>query len=307
MRQFPVRRAPFTRSPATRTPGRTLSIALTAALLAVLSACGGGGNSTGTGNEPGATPTPGSLGLVDPATLPGELMFFDYTTGVFVSLVVDPLDRDYAHVFVAVDGAGVAWSLEPGTVEPGADGGLAYTIDGPAKLAVGAIPDPVQGPNYAPGGAWEEATLAVSLAVQPDLVTASGTATLNGTVYTFASTPPSNDGGEVAEAVNVALVAGNWHTIWEHLDAAGQAKFTPDHWMQLGTAFESEFDSIDSAEVVGVRYLVQPGILPFRAFADTVVETTTGSVHTTWTATQELIYERGAWRIHSMGQMQETL
>jgi hypothetical protein len=288
-------------------PGRILYLALTAMLFAALSACSGPGSTISPDHEPGATATPGSPVPGDPATFPRELMFFDYTTGLFVSMVVDPLDRDFGHVFVAVDGAGVAWSLEPGRVDLGADGGLTYTADGPGKFAVGAVPDPVQGPNYASAGAWEEATLAVSVIVQPDLMTATGTATVNGTAYTFASQPPSNDGGQVAEEVNAALVTGNWLTIWEHLDAAGQAKFTPDHWGQLGAAFESEFDSIDSAEVLGVRYLVQPGILPFRAFADTIVETTTGDARTTWAATQELVYERGAWRVHSMGQMQEML
>lgn len=304
-----------------RTPGRILRGAWTAALVAVIAACGAGsaapadepvgiGPANANANKPStfeatAAPTPGQLALVDPATLPRELTFFDHVTGIFVAVVVDPLDRDYGHVTVAIDGAGVAWSLEPGAIET-TSSGLSYNAAGPARLDTGAIPDTLYGPNYMLSGAIEDATLAVDLAVEADLLTAAATIELNGSTYVFNASAPELDAGAVAEVANAALVGGDWQTIWEHLEADGQAKFTPEHWLALGQAFETEFDSIDAAQLVGVRYLVQPGILPFRAFADTTVVTTTNDVSTNWNATQKLVYERGAWRLESMGQMEEA-
>ena len=304
-----------------RTPGRTARIAFLATIVATVAACGGGAaatpdqsNSIGPAGSTrqahaspttAAEPTAAQLALVDPASLPRELTFFDHKTAIFIGVVVDPLDRDYGHVTIAIDGVGVAWSLEPGSIE-NRETSLAYSMSGPARLDRGAMPDTLHGPNFSLSGVIEDATLNVDVAVEQDLVTATATIVLNGTTYVFTAEGPEMNAGAVAETANAALVAGDWQSIWDNLEADGQARFTPEHWIELGKAFESEFDSIDSAELVGVRYLVQPGVLPFRAFVDTIVFTTSNGVQSRWEATEKLIYERGAWRIESMGQMKET-
>lgn len=297
---------------------RTLKAAFSAGLLAAFAgafaACGGAPQQTPTSDPPrdtlppvspvAAEPSPGSLALVPPSAIPTELLFFDSESAVFLAVTVDPLDRDYGHVTVAIEGAGVAWSLEPGSITPGTKGGLDYAVDGPGRLDTGALTDPVVGMGYSLSGQIGDTTLAVTLSVAPDLLTASAAITVDGVPYTLETYAPAHDADLVSDAVNAAMVSGDWPSIWHHLDARGRDLFTPERWVALGESWSAAFDSIESAERTGVRYLDQPGVLPARAFADVTVVTATGDRSETWVATQQFVHEHGHWRVKSLGTLE---